>query len=159
MLTTRMRVNSVSETALYSVKTLTAYKVIHIISAVVFISYAIYIAGIDNTYIIPSVLLAFAGLLDITQSILLTKKSSHARFDISDPHQLSAWMMSIAYVLSCVVFLFKIGLWHQLALPIIALLIITAFWLQFTSNKYYYVGQMVFFLAVSIGLGAAVLSI
>lgn len=158
-LTTKMKANSVSESALYSTKTLIAYKIIHSICAAVFIAYAIHVATLDNTYLIASILLACAGLLDITQSIFLTKKTSHAQGKVSDPHQLSAWPMSISYVLSCIVFLFKIGLWYQLALPIIMLLTITALWLKITRSKHYYVGQMIFFSAVSIGLGVTVLMI
>lgn len=158
-LTTRMNVNSVSESALYSTKTLTAYKIIHSVCAAVFIAYALQVGTIDDTYLIPCILLALAGLLDITQSIFLAKKTSHAQGNLSDPHQLSAWLMSIAYVLACIIFLFKIGLWYQLALPIIMLLIVTAFWLKITKSKYYYVGQMIFFFAISIGLSVTVLTI
>lgn len=152
---TVVNANSVSESALASHKTFLLHRIIHTLCAAVFMAFAINLIIHNSRFLLPSLALLLAASFDIMQGLKLTSCTNHKPGTLSDPHQVSAWLMSVFYLVACILLLSESGYFYQVALPIIGILFGTSFWLHATKMKYFYIGQMIFFVIVSIGLGAA----
>ncbi len=148
------KTTSVSESAAAHENVLIIHKIIHILCASVFIIYASVLILDNAQYVFPSVLLVMAATLDIIQAVTLNKHTNHQFGKLSDTHQTSAWLMSVSYLMACLLFLLTTAsIW--VAIAICVTLFITYMWLRVTAMRYFYFAQMIFFFVVSAGLGTA----
>ncbi len=142
--------NSISENALANPMALLVHRSMHIFLAVSFFvfSYGLWSHG----YKMLSVLLVLAVIFDVLQVMLLSEKTNHTPLYFRDAHQLSAWVMAVAYLLYTIAAAAaaNVGLaWITAYLCYITLMYVGS---RLTKHRYFWVAQMVFFISVSVAI-------
>lgn len=149
LLTYLGRANSISQSALVNQKILRLHRIIHSVSALCLVVYAVEIARGPSFYV-ASFLLICAAIFDIMQVMVLSPATDHTPLKLSDKHQFVAWIMAAFYFLFAVVFA---SVTHVLA-PIIFCFVLFLLLLFVFFRAKNFSGfarmQMIFFLAVSV---------
>lgn len=140
---------SISESAVASSTLLTVHKAIHVIGAICFFMYGLWLFSTQAMPLVAAVL-CITSLFDCVQVMALNARTDHTPLNIRDHHQLLAWLMAISDLAFCI--LFAVG--KQVALPILfaflCILGITTLWLKVTKFRYFWLAQMIFFVSGSV---------
>lgn len=139
---------SISESATSTRTTLLIHRIVHIAGATCFIIYAIWLAA-NTQFGWVSLALALAATCDATQVISLSSKTKHYPVMSRDIHQLTAWVMAAGYLVFSVAYAFARDVSVGIIVGYTVFLFANYAWSSLTKHKYFWLAQMVFFLAVS----------
>lgn len=143
---------SISELAVVTKDVLTAHRCIHVLCALMFIYFGMYLVTDIPELALAGALLIAAALIDIIQTLVLNERTMHAPKKLTNPHQVAAWLMAAMYLAASVVLLTQAGLGLTGAIPLLSVLLCVTLWLSRTKSKHFLLGQMLFFISVSIAL-------
>lgn len=139
--------NSISETAFHSTIVLAIYKILHVLGALCFLAFS-YVLYRDFNLVLPSIFLFFAAVFDAIQVITLSKNTNHTPLYLRDFHQLSAWLMTICYLLFALSLLAVAGSYIVMILFVILLghVYVASHMLK---HRYFWFAQMTVFVSIS----------
>jgi hypothetical protein len=139
--------NSISETAFHSTNTLTVYIMLHVVGALCFLVFA-YLLYRDYSLVLPALFLFLAAVFDATQVMTLSKKTNHTPMYLRDFHQLSAWLMTICYLLFALSLLSVAGNYIAIVLFMLFLghVYVASHMLK---HRYFWFAQMAVFVSIS----------
>ncbi|QQS21726.1 hypothetical protein IPM09_04380 [Candidatus Saccharibacteria bacterium] len=140
---------SISESALAGKDTLVLHRTMHVIGAVCFYIFALWMW--PSTQLRWSAgILAVAATFDIAQAFALSIKTLHAPISLKDAHQVTAWIMAGAYLLFSVVFMQNAGVPNLLVICYLVWLFIVYAWSSLMRHKHFWLTQMIFFVSVEV---------
>lgn len=139
---------SISESAVTNPMTLGVHRIVHILSASSFFVYAVWLWQVSHAEWL-AVVLAIAALFDIIQVMTLSKRTRHYPVMSRDVHQISAWLMAVAYLAFSLLYVLASGIGYGIIICYTALLATVFGYSALAKHKYFWLSQMIFFATVS----------
>ncbi|MFZ1801822.1 MAG: hypothetical protein WAW62_03150 [Candidatus Saccharimonas aalborgensis] len=140
---------SISESALVGNDTLLIHRIMHVVGALCFYGFGIWLCA-DQRFHLSAGILFIAATFDITQALALNKNTQHTPINMKDIHQLTAWVMAVGYLLFSVVFMRAVGVRDIIIWSYIVWLLAVYCCSLLIKHRYFWMTQMVFFISVEI---------
>ncbi len=140
---------SISDSALTDMKLLWMHRCVHTLGALSFITYGSGLLATPKLQRAGIILIA-AAVCDIVQSWTLSRQARAGSLDLHRTHVWTAWTMAAGYMLFALVSAYITHLDIIVVIVYGALLGAAYLWSKLSRHRYFWLAQMVFFVATSI---------
>jgi hypothetical protein len=143
---------SISESAASGDVLLRTHRIVHGMGAACFYAYASWLWQWPH-YRLAVFILMFAATCDMVQSLVLSKRTIHRSFTLSDVHQVTSWTMATGYFAFSLLFGYIVGISPVWLTTYVVWLVVVYGISYATRHRYFWLAQMVFFVSTAILIG------
>lgn len=139
---------SISDSVLTDIRMLWMHRLMHTVAALSLMVYSRGLLEIPKLQFAGMILIA-AAVFDIVQSWTLSRQTHAGSLDLHHTHVWTAWTMACGYLAFALVCAYLSNLYLAIV-GYVALLVLVYVWSKTAKHRYFWLAQMVFFVATSV---------